>query len=152
MLTPAAPGAAYASYADLIAADDLPHESLTVWGWKANGAPLVVRVRGLSLEERETVLLAATNRATGMYDLTKLTIGYLRYGLVVPALTDEQAKALAQKHAGTVQQVADYIKALTELDYGQIQAVAEQLAGLGAADAPDTAPATEPGDGNRSLD
>lgn len=143
MLTPAAPNAAYASYADLIAADDLPHESLTVWGWKANGAPLVVRVRGLSLEERETVLLAATNRATGMYDLTKLTIGYLRYGLVVPSVTDEQAKALAQKHAGTVQQIADYIKALTELDYGQIQAVAEQLAGVGAADASDTAAAAE---------
>lgn len=131
----------YASYADLVAADDLPHESLTVWGWKVNGAAVNVRVRGLSLEEREIVQMTALIRTQGIYDTSKMTIGYLRYGMVVPSLTDEQAKALAQKHAGTVQQLADYIKVLTELDYAQITAIAEQLAGVGAEDA-------QPGDGS----
>lgn len=145
MLTPSplAPGEEYATVADLLAADDLPHESLTVWGWKKNGAPLKVRVRGLTLEERERVLIGALDRLTGMYDLNRLVIGYLRHGMVVPALNDEQARQMAQKHAATVQSVADFVKTLTELNYGEIRAAAEQLAGVGAADSAD-APAAVP--------
>src|SRR6185436_4370747 len=95
-------GEDYAGIADLLAADDLPQHTLTVWGWKKNGAPLKVRVRGLSLTEREQVRATAW-LDNGMRDNVRLYTGYLRYGMVVPPLTDEQAAQMMAKHAGTVQ-------------------------------------------------
>lgn len=122
-----AAGEDYASAADLLAADDLPHETLTVWGWKKNGAPLKIRVRGLSLVEREEVR-ATTWLANGMRDNVKLYLGYIQRGVVVPQLNDEQARQLMDKHAGTVEQIADYISVLTEMDYAAITATANELA------------------------
>lgn len=120
-------GEDYASAADLLAADDLPQHTLTVWGWKKNGAALKVRVRGLTLVEREAVRAAAW-LPTGLRDIAVLYAGYLRHGMVVPSLNDEQARQLTEKHAATVEQIADYISALTELDYDAITAAANDLA------------------------
>lgn len=120
-------GEDYASAADLLAADDLPQHTITVWGWKKNGAPLKIRVRGLSLVERETIR-ASTWLPTGLRDNVALIAGYLRHGVVVPQLNDEQARQLTEKHAATVEQVTDYISALTELDYAAITAAANELA------------------------
>jgi hypothetical protein len=120
-------GEDYASAADLLAADDLPHETLTVWGWKKNGAPLKIRVRGLSLTEREEVRAGAW-LPNGMRDNVTLYLGYIQRGVVVPQLNEQQARQLMDKHAATVEQIANYISVLTEMDYSAVTALANELA------------------------
>jgi hypothetical protein len=141
-------GEDYASAGDILNADDLPHTTVTVWGWKANGGPLKLRVRGLSLAQRETVR-ATTWREDGRRDTVALIVGYLRYGVVVPSLNDEQARQIAEKHAGTVEQLSDYINMLTELDYGHVEALANELAqnDEGGGPAPTPAGTTRAADG-----
>lgn len=122
-----AAGEDYASVGDLLAADDLPQDTLTVWGWKKNGGPMKIRVRGLSLTEREEVRGRAW-LPNGMRDNVALFVGYLQRGIVVPQLNEEQARQLAEKHAATVQQIADYISYLTEMDYDAVTAIVNDLA------------------------
>lgn len=117
----------YASVGDLLTADDLPQETLTVWGWKKNGGPLKIRVRGLTLVEREGVRAGAW-LPSGMRDNVALFVGYLQHGIVVPQLNEEQARQLAEKHAATVEQIANYISALTEMDYADVTAIVNDLA------------------------
>ncbi len=128
----------YASAADLLAADDLKHLDVMVDGWKVAGVPARIRVRGLTLPERETVMLGRFK--DGKEDEVLLAAGYLRFGVEKPALDEEQALALAQKHAGTVTYVAKLIQGLTDLDYDLIQAIAGAL----AAESGDTSAAPDP--------
>lgn len=131
----------YASAADLLAADDLPQHDLTLSGWKASGGgEIKIRVRGLTLPEREIVLLSALR--DGKEDERLLVEGYLRFGVVVPALNDEQARQFAAKHAGTVSYIARFIQDLTNLRYDLIDAIAKSLSddrADGAGDTPDAA-------------
>jgi hypothetical protein len=133
-------GEDYATLADILAADDLPHETLTVWGWTKNGAPLKIRVRGLTLPEREDVRARAW-KEDGTRDNVALFAGYFRYGFVVPSLNDEQARQMVEKQAGTVEQIADFINTLTEMNYGQVTAIANELARAHDASGQDTKPA-----------
>jgi hypothetical protein len=116
----------YAAIDDLLAADDLQSCDLLVNGWKVAGVAAKIRVRGLTLPEREAAQLGAWK--DGRQDEQLLVAGYLRYGVVVPTLNEAQAEQLARKHAGTVTYVARFIMDLTNLDYDLIQAVARALA------------------------
>lgn len=132
----------YASAADLLGADDLQQKDLTVPGWKVAGVPAKIRVRGLTLPERESVLLGSWK--DGKQEELLLVAGYLRHGIVKPELTADQALALAQKHAGTVAYVARFIQDLTNLDYDLIEAVARSLiTERGEADTGENPPATQ---------
>ena len=134
----------YASAADLLAADDLPQHDLTLAGWKASGGGVVtIRVRGLTLPEREQVLLAA--KAAGEADEERATIeGFLRYGVVVPSLNEAQARQFAAKHAGTVTYIARFIQDLTNLRYDLIDAIAKSLVGDRASEHANPADPTAP--------
>lgn len=123
----------YASAADLLAADDLPQYDLTLAGWKTSGGgEIKIRVRGLTLPERESVLLGAIR--DGVQNEQALVEGYLRYGVVAPTLNASQAAQFAAKHAGTVAYVARFIQDLTNLRYDLIDAIAQSLNGHGADD------------------
>lgn len=122
----------YASIDDLLAADDLRSCDLKVPGWKVAGVAATIRVRGLTLPEREEVQLGSWK--DGKQDELALVAGYLLRGVVVPTLNEAQAAQLARKHFGTVTYVARFIQDLTHLDYDVIQAVANALAGDGERD------------------
>src|SRR5690242_11758210 len=132
-----APGEDYPSAGDLLAADDLPQLTLRVWGKP-------IRVRGLSLEEREKIRAEAW-RADGQRDTTAMVVAYLQAGIVAPALNEAQAKQFARKHASSVEQVYLFIDRLTELDYDLVVAQAQAIAGL-APGAEPASPARADGD------
>jgi hypothetical protein len=122
-----AAGEDYASVADLLAADDLPHDTITVWGWKVGDTPVKLRVHGLTLVQREAAR-AAARHTDGTHDAVELIAQFLHYGCAAPTLTLEQARQLTNKHAGSVEGIADYISAMTEVDYAQLAAIAMELA------------------------
>lgn len=125
-------GGEYASVADLLAADDLPQEDVTIH-WPTKQAPQLVRVRALGLIEREQAKAAAMT-ADVPYILA-LYQQYFRYGMVVPQFNEEQAIQFTAKHAGTVQQLGDFIHQMTEPDYGaRIAAIAAELGSVEQAD------------------
>lgn len=115
-------GEDYASVADLLSVEDLPQETLRIWGKP-------IRVRGLSLMERED-LRAQCWREDGQRDTVALVKGYLRYGIVVPQMNDAQLDQFVRKHAGSIEQIYQFIDRLTELDYDLVIAQARYLAGL----------------------
>jgi hypothetical protein len=120
-------GEDYASLADILAADDMPADTVTVWGWTANGAPLKLRVHGLSLAQREEAR-ANSWKPDGSRDTVELLAWYFHYGIAAPTMDLEQARMLVKKHAGTVEQIGDYISRLTEMDYAAVTAIAAELA------------------------
>jgi hypothetical protein len=120
-------GEEYASLADILSADDMPADTITVWGWKANGAPLKLRVHGLSLAQREEAR-ANSWKADGSRDTGELLAYYFHFGVAAPNMTLDQARQIVQKHAGTVEQIGDYISRLTEMDYAAVTAIANELA------------------------
>lgn len=138
-----APGEDYPSASELLAADDLPQVTLRVWGKP-------IRVRGLSLEERERIR-ATTWRSDGQRDTTALVVAYLQAGIVAPALNEEQAKQFAKKHASSVEQVYLFIDRLTELDYDLVVAQAQAVAGLAPGQEQDSAGGSD-GAGSGSVD
>ena len=124
-----APGEDYAGVGDLLATDDRPMLTLRIWGKP-------IKVRGLSLEEREEIR-ATCWRDDGQRDTAALVKEYIRRGMVVPALNQEQALQFIRKHAGNVEQLYLTIDRLTELDYDLIVAQARALAGLAPGDESD---------------
>jgi hypothetical protein len=145
-------GEDYASVADILACEDRLHDTVTVWGWKKNGGPLKLRVRGLSLPQREEVRATAWRR-DGRRDMIALTIGYFVSGFVAPSLNEEQARQIVEtKHAGTVEKISDYINMLTELNHDQIEAMANELAKSNQDSGLGTEAAGAAGGDDRSLD
>lgn len=122
-----AAGEDYATLADILAADDMPADTITVWGWKISGGPLKLRVHGLSLAQREEARANAW-KADGTRDVVELMAWYFHFGIAAPHMTIDQARQLVQKHAGTVEQIGDYISALTEMNYAAVAAIADELA------------------------
>lgn len=141
-------GESYASITDLLAANDMPQESLKIY-WPTKSEPQSVLVRGLNLEQRELARTAArraaieAGRFDGGEDLLETYRQYLVYGMVVPPMNEEQARQFTQKHAGTVAQLCDLIHEMSEPDYAaRITAIAKELAGVEQPD--DTARAKAP--------
>jgi hypothetical protein len=131
-----APGEDYATAGDLLATEDLHEDTLRIWD-------LPIRVRGLTLVEREEIRASAW-RSDGQRDQVKLVKGYLQHGIVTPRMNDEQVDRFVRKHAWAVEAVYLYIDRLTEMDYDVILAIAKAAAGL----APGAEPADAPGAGS----
>lgn len=110
-----AAGEDYATVAQILAADDLPHATLHVPHWRIAGAALAVRVRALSLQERDRV--QREEDTVAQYCLT------WQLACVAPTFTPEQANALANKNPHAVEQVARFVWVLSALDQDWIDHV-----------------------------
>jgi hypothetical protein len=117
-----APSADYATIGDLLAADDTVQAEIVIWGQR-------LRVRGLTLEERERVRSPSWKVADVPLELAPV-VGYFVYGMVLPPMNMEQAKLFCKKGARHTAQVYRLIENLTELDYADIIAHAEALVAL----------------------
>ena len=110
-----APGEEYATISQILECVDLPHATLHVPHWRVAGAPMAVRVRALSLVERDRV--QREEDTVAQYCLT------WQLACVVPTFTPEQANALAHKNPHAVEQVARFIWILSALDQEWIDRV-----------------------------
>lgn len=110
-----AAGEEYATVSQILAVEDLPHATLHVPHWRVAGAPMAIRVRALSLIERDRV--QREDDTVAQYCLT------WQLACVVPTFTPEQANALANKNPHAVEQVARFIWILSALDQEWIDRV-----------------------------
>jgi len=129
-----AAGEEYASVTAILECDDLPQSTLHIPHWRIGGKEAAVRVRALSLEERERV--QALPSVTDQYCLT------WQLGCVSPSFTVDQANALRRKNPHAVEQGANFIWLLSALDQEWIEYVVENATGAepaSTADEPDAA-------------
>lgn len=131
-----AAGEEYASVSAILECDDLPQATLHIPYWRVAGKPAAIRVRGLSLDEREQVQRAG-RLANGQTDLAAQYCLTWQLGCVLPRFTAEQADALRRKNAHAVEQGALFIWTLSALDQGWIDHVVQQQTGAEPAPPPD---------------
>lgn len=127
-------GEEYASVDDILACSDLAEAIIRVPHWKRNGAQLVLRVRALSLEQKDLVLRESRTK-DGQLDEVVQTCATLREGCMVPRFTAAQAEQLRTKNPTALNQVATFIWTLSALDQDLIDGLVQQL--TGAAPPPD---------------
>lgn len=129
-----AAGEEYASVTQILECDDLPQSTLHIPHWRIGGKDAAVRVRALSLEERERV-----QKEPSVMDQYCLT---WHLGCLNPPMTIEQANALRRKNPHAVEQGANFIWLLSALDQEWIAHVVETQTNSEpeiAADEPDAA-------------
>jgi hypothetical protein len=103
-----APGENYASVERILLCDDLPQATLHIPHWRIDGRPAAIRVRALSLDEREIVQAQKT--------IADQYCRIWQYGCVQPSFTQEQAEALRRKNPYAVEQGAQFMLMLGNLD------------------------------------
>lgn len=113
-----AAGEEYASVTQILECDDLPQATLHIPHWRIRGAPAAIRVRALSLEERERVQQEKT--IADQYCLT------WHLGCISPPFTPEQAQALRRKNPIAVESGANFIWTLSALNQDWIEHVVQQ--------------------------
>jgi len=121
-------GEDYATVSQILGCDDLPHATLHIPHWRVNGAPVAIRVRALSLMERDRV--QRESDAVAQYCLT------WQLACVVPTFTEAQANQLADKNPHAVEQGARFMWLLSALDQDWIDHVVTTQTAAPAADAP----------------
>lgn len=121
-------GEEYASVDDILACSDLPEATVRVPHWKRNGAQLVLRVRALSLEQKDAVL-RESRTGDGQIDEVAQICATLREGCMVPRFTAAQAEQLRSKNPTALEQVAKFIWTLSALDQELIDALVQSLTG-----------------------
>ena len=126
-------GEAYATVDDVLNASDLPEATIRVPQWKRNGTPLAIRVRALSLAQREAIQRESKQGADVMAQLEAT----LREGCVMPKFDVLQAARLRHKNGHALEQVAAFIWALSTIDQELIDATVQALSGAAAAPADD---------------
>lgn len=135
-------GADYASAADILTLDDRPSMDVRVPGWNhADGKPIIVRIRALSLADRQWI-----NTTAGIgtaRDESKFILATIHRGIVEPALTWPQTQLLRDHNEQTLEMLADTIWELSGLDQRAVDLFVEELAGARLADGP-AAGAVEP--------
>ena len=124
-----AAGEDYASVAAILECSDLPEATLHIPHWRIGGKAAAVRVRALSLEERERV--QQVQSTMDQYCLT------WHLGCLNPPLTIEQANALRRKNPHAVEQGANFIWLLSALDQEWIAHVVETQTNAPPAEAAD---------------
>lgn len=136
MLTPTTlqPGEEYASVDAILACSDLAEAIVRVPHWKRNGAQLALRVRALSLEQRDRIL-QESRRRDGTTDEVAQICATIREGCLLPRFTAPQAAQLRTKNPTALELVAKFIWALSALDQDLIDATIQAL--TGAEPAPD---------------
>lgn len=126
-------GADYSSAATILTLNDLPEIDVRVPGWRdANDQPIVVRLRALSLTDRQWINVTAgigDRRDDRMFILATI-----HRGMVTPALTWPQAQLLGDRNEQTLELLADTIWELSGLDQNAINLFVEELAGARLAD------------------
>jgi len=138
-------GEDYATIADILECDDLPQATIRVPQWKRRGQPVAIRVRGLSLVQRDKVA-NESRRADGTVDSVAQIEATLREGVLVPKFDLATASRLRQKNPVALEQIANFILALSALDQDFIDATVQSLSGAAPAPAPDES-AESGGDG-----
>lgn len=129
----------YASYADLLALDDLPECDITIPKyWKKSGKPLVLRVRALSLLEQDQITryarLAAIrrNRDSDVKDVETsdeptFLVETLTRCVMQPRMTAEQAREMRHKNPVAVRGIVDFVWGLSVLDQSVIDRMVDEL-------------------------
>lgn len=133
----------FASAADLLTLDDRPQVALSIPRWHANGQPLRLLVRALSLDQQEVIQRTARrkDKLTGQVtsDRVLFVAETLRLAFIQPQLDSAQAMALAAKNPTILEAIVDFIwGALGHLDFTAIAALVAAEAELEQDDAGDT--------------
>lgn len=102
-----AAGESYAGVAAILECDDLPQVTLHIPYWRIGGKPAAIRVRALSLSERDRVL--RETEVVAQYCLV------MQIACVVPTFTEDQANRLADKNAFAVEPIVQMILRLGAL-------------------------------------
>lgn len=119
---------AYASADDLLLVADLCEIDLVVKRWKRNGAPLRIRVRALDFEQQERIDRAALVKVEERYvrSEARFAAATLREALIVPTLTDAQARQMVKHNPAIIAQVVRFVwDVLSGLDQDAIDAIVE---------------------------
>jgi ribosomal protein L12E/L44/L45/RPP1/RPP2 len=123
-------GENYATVSQILECDDLPQATLHIPHWRIAGSPAAIRVRALSLSERDQVQKAGD--ATAQYCLT------WQLACVIPQFNADQANRLASKNPIAVEQGARFIWLLASLDQEWIEDVVTRRTDAPAAGAAPT--------------
>lgn len=126
------PGEEYASVDDVLACSDLPEAILRVPHWKRNGASLVLRVRALSLAQKDAILRESRGRDGAVDEVARIE-ATLREGCIMPKFTAPQAAMLRAKNPTALEQIATFIWSLSALDQDLIDAIVQDLTGAAPA-------------------
>lgn len=119
-------GEEYATIDDILTCQDLPEAIVRVPQWKKNGRALAIRVRALSLMQKEAVL-AACRRSDGSIDEVLQIEATLREGCLMPRFDPTTAEKLRYKNPDALSAVFRMIWSLSSLNQELIDAVvAEQ--------------------------
>lgn len=126
------PGDDYATVEDIMGSNDLTEATVKVPQWRKHGKPLAIRVRALSLAQREAVQKESTNK-DGTVDHIAEIEATLREGCVMPRFDILQASRLRHKNGAALEQIATFIWSLSSVDQELIDATVQALSGAPAA-------------------
>lgn len=110
-----ASGEEYATVSQILECDDLPQSTIHIPHWRINGKPAAVRVRALSLRERDQV--QREQDVIKQYCLT------WQIACIAPTFNQDQAARLESKNPHAVEQGARFIWLLSALDQDWIDHV-----------------------------
>ncbi len=136
-------GEEFASVDDIFNSTDLPEATIKIPRWKKNGKPLAIRVRALSLVQREAIAKEST-RKDGSIDVVAQIEATLREGCVMPRFDILQAGRLRHKNGAVLEQIANFIWSMSAIDQDLIDATVQALS---AAERAPEATAADPGTG-----
>lgn len=130
------PGEAYASVEDILLASDLPEMIVRVPRWKRNGASLALRVKALSLVQKEAVL-RESRRPDGTIDTIVYTEATIREGVMIPRFDANTAERLRLKNPTDLDLIVQTIWTLSALDQDIIDAVVTEQTGAAPPEPPE---------------
>lgn len=134
--TTLAAGEAYASVEDILLANDLPEMIVRVPRWKRNGASLALRVKALSLVQKEAVL-RESRRPDGSIDTIVYTEATIREGCIMPRFDANTAERLRLKNPTDLDLIVQTIWTLSALDQDIIDAVVTEQTGAAPPEPPE---------------
>lgn len=123
-----APDEDYATVDDILTCDDLQQATIRVPNWRKNGKPMAIRVRALSLMQRELVSRESV-RADGTVDVVAQLEATLREGVLLPKFDINTASKLRHKNGAVLEQIAAFIWTMSKLDQEFIDATVQRLSG-----------------------
>lgn len=142
-------GEEYATFDDLVQAEDTPSYDVRVpWWVDRDGRARLIRVRGLSVEDEAAIeragrIAAARYRKEHPYDDRPPTSDWraeyeevLQRGVVQPRIDRERARALLRKNARAIDDLVRFIRVLNSLSHESIEALVAAEANLPPASDP----------------
>lgn len=143
--------APYASAAELLTQDDRPTMDIRVPGWeRPNGEPVFVRIRALSLSDRNWI-----NQTSGIGEKRSellFVLASLQRGIVAPPLNWQQAQLLADRNERILEILCDTIWELAAFDQTAINNLVSELAGVAPVEGPEAPALGAASDGTSSVD